>query len=149
MIKLKANLTPIGIVRNKIEKPKRREWQKVISEIIIDKELETALDGIEGFSHLIIVYWMHKLPPRQQPPIKVHPKGEQSLPLVGVFASRSPDRPNPIGITVVKLLGRQGNILKVAGLDALNGTPLLDVKPYIPSHDSIKDAVIPEWLKPK
>ncbi len=149
MAKLKAHLIPIGIVRNKLEEPGRREWQKVISEIIIDKELETALDGVEGFSHLIIVYWMHKLPPRQQPPIKVHPRGEHSLPLVGVFASRSPSRPNPIGITVVKLLGRQGNILKVAGLDALNGTPLLDIKPYIPSHDSIKDAVIPEWLEHK
>ncbi len=149
MAKLKAHLMPIGIVRNKLEEPGQRRWQKVISEIIVDKKLETALDGVEEFSHLIIVYWMHKLPQRQQPPIKVHPRGEDSLPLVGVFASRSPSRPNPIGITVVKLLERQGNILKVAGLDAINGTPLLDIKPYIPSHDSIKNAVVPEWLEPK
>ncbi len=144
----KINLTPIGTVRNQINDTKHKDWQLVTSQIVIKKDLEAALDGIEGFSHLIIIYWMHKLPPNQHPPSKVHPKGNQSLPLTGVFATRSPTRPNPIGMTVVKLLGHRENILEVVGLDAVNNTPVLDIKPYIPSHDSISEATTPEWLHP-
>lgn len=144
---LKINLTPIGTVRNSIEEPKHRIGQSVVSEIIIDEKLVEALDGIEAFSHLVIIYWIHKLPANARSPLKVHPKGNKSLPLVGVFASRSPVRPNPLGMTVVKLIERQGNIIKVEGLDALNGTPVLDIKPYIPSQDSVTDALIPEWLQ--
>ncbi len=146
MIEHKINLTPIGTVRNYVNDPKRKDWQAVASQIVINKELETALDGVEGFSHLIIIYWMHKLSPAEQRPAKVHPKGDRSLPLTGVFATRSPARPNPIGMTVVKLVERRGSILEVTGLDALNGTPVLDIKPYIPSHDSIPEASVPEWL---
>jgi tRNA-Thr(GGU) m(6)t(6)A37 methyltransferase TsaA len=143
----KINLTPIGVVRNSVNKSKHRDWQAVVSEIVINDELEAALDGLEGFSHLIVVYWMHKLPSPKEPPMKVHPKGDQSLPLTGVFATRSPTRPNPIGVTVVRLLRRHKNVLEVRGLDALNGTPVLDIKPYIPTHDSVNDATIPQWLR--
>lgn len=146
MVEPKISLTPVGTVKNLVNDPKHKDWQAVTSQIVVNKELETALDGVEGFSHLIIIYWMHKLPPTTQPPTKVHPKGDQSLPLTGVFATRSPVRPNPIGMTVVKLLERQGSTLEVMGLDALNGTPVLDIKPYIPVHDSICEATVPEWL---
>ncbi len=146
MMEYKINLTPVGTVRNSVNDPKHKDWQAVTSQIVVTKNLEPALDGVEGFSHLIIIYWMHKLAPAQQPPTKVHPKGDRSLPLTGVFATRSPVRPNPIGMTVVKLLERRGGILEVVGLDALNGTPVLDIKPYIPSHDSICEATVPEWL---
>lgn len=137
---------PVGTVRNSVNNTKYKDWQAVTSQIMVKKNLETALDGVEGFSHLIIIYWMHKLPPDHQLTVKVHPKGDKSLPLTGVFATRSPMRPNPIGIAVVKLLGRHKNILEVKGLDALNGTPVLDIKPYIPSHDSISEATTPHWL---
>ncbi len=142
----KINLISVGTVRNSITDTKHKDWQSVISQIVVKKDLEAALDGVDGFSHLIIIYWMHKLPPKQKPPTKVHPKGDQSLPLTGVFATRSPTRPNPIGMTVVKLLGHQRNTLEVMGLDAVNGTPVLDIKPYIPSHDSISEATSPAWL---
>jgi tRNA-Thr(GGU) m(6)t(6)A37 methyltransferase TsaA len=89
---------------------------------------------------------MHKLPPSQRSIIKVHPKGNHNLPLVGVFASRSPARPNPIGITTVKLLERRENVLKVTGMDAIDGTPVLDIKPYIPGDDSSTEAKTPGWL---
>ena len=144
---MEINLTPIGFVKNGIIEPKRENWQSVTSEIIINKDLKEALSRIEDFSHLIVIYWMHKLAPSQRSVMKVHPKGDQNLPLVGVFASRSPARPNPIGITTVQLLERQDNVLRVIGLDAIDGTPVLDIKPFIPGHDSPNEFTTPGWIK--
>lgn len=144
---MKINLTPIGFVKNGITEPKREDWQTVNSEIIINEALEEALSRIEEFSHLIVIYWMHKLAPSQRSVIKVHPKGNQNLPLVGVFASRSPARPNPVGITTVKLLERRKNVLKVIGLDAIDGTPVLDIKPFIPGPDSSNEFKTASWIK--
>lgn len=144
---MEIKLTPIGIVKNSVTEPRREEWQKVISEIIINDNLAEALSGIEGFSHLIIIYWMHRLAPSEYSVTRVHPKGDHSLPLVGVFASRSPARPNPIGVTTVKLLEVRNNILKVIGLDAINGTPVLDIKPFIPQHDHPVGFKTPSWVQ--
>ncbi|MBM3142752.1 MAG: tRNA (N6-threonylcarbamoyladenosine(37)-N6)-methyltransferase TrmO [Chloroflexi bacterium] len=143
---MEINLTPIGFVKNSIKEPKREDWQTVTSEIIIKEDLKEALSRIDEFSHIIVIYWMHKVPPSQRSVIKVHPKANPDLPLVGVFASRSPARPNPIGITTVKLLERRDNVLKVIGLDAIDGTPVLDVKPYIPGNNSSTGAKTPGWL---
>ena len=143
---MEINLTPIGFVRNNIKEPGIEDWRTVTSEIIIEENLKEALSRIDEYSHIIVIYWMHKLPPSQRSIIKVHPKANQNLPLVGVFASRSPARPNPIGVTTVKLLERRDNVLKVTGLDAINGTPVLDIKPYIPGDDSSTEAKTPGWL---
>ncbi len=143
--KFNISLKPIGIVRNDIKQPRREDWNTVISEIVLDPSCQKALNRIEEFSHLIVTYWMHKVLLGQRLITEVHPRGEKDLPLVGVFTSRSPMRPNPVGITTVKLLARTGNILKVAGLDAINGTPVLDIKPYIPGYDSPPNARTPDW----
>ena len=143
---MEMNLTPIGFVKNNVTEPKRGDWEAVTSEIIINEDLKQGLSRIDEFSHLIVIYWMHKLPPSQRSVIEVHPKGNQNLPLVGVFASRSPARPNPIGITTVKLMERRDNILKVTGLDAIDETPVLDIKLYIPDHDSASEIKTPGWL---
>ena len=143
---MEMNLTPIGFVKNNITEPKRKDWEAVTSEIIINDDLKQGLSRIDEFSHIIVIYWMHKLPPSQRSVIEVHPRGNQNLPLVGVFASRSPARPNPIGITTVKLMERRDNILKVTGLDAIDGTPVLDIKPYIPDHASASEIKTPGWL---
>ena len=116
------------------------------AEIIFRPELKDALDGIEDFSHVFVIYFMHKLLGAEIP-VKVHPKKDVNLPLVGVLSSRSPLRPNLIGLTVVELIERKGNVLKVAGLDALDGTPVLDVKPYIPEIDSVPNAITPAFLR--
>lgn len=76
--------------------------------------------------------------------LKIHPKGRKEIVKVGLFATRSPNRPNPIGVTVVKLLDRRGNILRVRGLDAINGTPILDIKPYTYA-DRKANVHTPEW----
>ncbi len=137
-------LKAIGIVRNEIKQPARRDFKGVVSEIVIDRSLTEALDNLDDFSHIVILYWMHQ---RSGPaPKKVRPKGKPELSLMGVFATRSPDRPNPIGKATVRLLQRQDNVLKVQGLDAIDGTPVIDIKPYIPGYDSVDNAKVPSWV---
>ena len=135
----------IGIVRSKVAQPPQPDEGKVISEIVVDSSLTQALDGLEGFSHIMVLYWMHQAA-AGQPPTKVHPMGKKEFPLVGLFVTRSPHRPSPIGVTTVRLLQRRGNVLKVQGLDAFDGTPVIDIKPYIPGYDSVADATVPQWL---
>lgn len=138
-------LQPIGLVSNELKQPGRRNCQDIISKIILDVSLTEALDGLEDFSHLIVLYWMDRLAPGSVAN-KIHTHGQMDLPLVGLFATRSPRRPNPIGVTTVRLLERQGNILKVKGLDAIDGTPVIDVKPHLPGRDSVADARVPQWV---
>lgn len=116
------------------------------SELVFKPELKDALDGIEEFSHIFVIYFMHKLVGADVPS-KVHPKRDTSLPLIGVLGSRSPLRPNLIGLSVVRLLERRENVLRVMELDALDGTPIIDIKPYIPEKDSVPDATTPAFLK--
>jgi len=141
-------LKAIGTVRNGVKEtpPSRRDrWAEVVSEIVIDSSLTEALDGLEDFSHIIVLYWMHKLTETEMP-LKVHPRRRAELPLVGLFAARTPNRPNRIGKATVQLLKRQGNILKVKGLDALDSSPVIDIKPYIPGGDSVADPEVPQWI---
>ena len=141
-------LKPIGIVKSEVKDPVRRDWQGVVSEIIIDQSLEECLEGLEDFSHIMVVYWMHRAPSWGQPPGKVHPMGRADLPLVGLFATRAPHRPNPLGVTVTRLLERRGKVLKVEGLDAIDGTPVIDIKPYIPPRAVSPDNLqMPDWVK--
>ena len=140
------NLVPIGRVVNGIEHPSNVKWETIISEVVIAPQLVEALDGIDGFSHILIIFYLHQVDEDRRSLLKVHPENKEELPLVGVFATRSPVRPNPIGVTVVKLLERQDNVLKVLGLDAYDGTPVLDVKPYLRRGDRIEEATMPDWL---
>ncbi len=140
-------LKAIGVVRNGVkQQPAKCDWwAELVSELVIDKSLTEALDGLEGFSHIIVLYWMHRVTPGEMP-LKVHPRGNRELPLVGLFAARTPNRPNRIGKATVRLLQRQGNILRVKGLDALDGSPVIDIKPYIPGYDSAGDVKVPQWI---
>ncbi len=138
-------LKAIGIVRSEIKQPLRQDYKEIVSDIVIDSSLTEALDNLDDFSHIIVVYWMHRATDR---PVrtKIHPMGRQEVPLVGLFATRTPNRPNPIGMATVRLLQRQGNILKVEGLDAIDGTPVIDIKPYIPGYDSVANTKVPPWI---
>ncbi|UCH38318.1 MAG: tRNA (N6-threonylcarbamoyladenosine(37)-N6)-methyltransferase TrmO [Candidatus Bathyarchaeota archaeon] len=137
-------LTPIGYVnrRSDIEDIKNRD---LISEIIISPDLVEALDGIEEFSHLYIIFWMHKISNTEKKMLKVHPRGRSDMPLRGVFATRTPRRPNSIGLTLVQLLNVNKNVLTIRGLDAFHGTPVLDIKPF-DSWDLTEDYKVPKWL---
>lgn len=113
---------PIGIVKMEDGEPKN------IAQIEIHDQFSTGLTGIENAESLWILFWLHKLSKDDRKTLLVHPRGDINKLKQGVFALRSPMRPNPIGLTRVKLVERKGNILIVDGLDAFDGTPVLDVK---------------------
>lgn len=136
----------IGVVYNDVKEPTDEGWGGVESEIVLDETLADGLDGIEAFSHVLILYWMHRAAEAEPVRLRRHPQGRQDVPEVGIFAQRARHRPNPIGVAAVKLLRREKNRLFVRGLDAINGTPILDVKPYVPQFDAVDSPQVPEWV---
>jgi len=138
-------LRPIGHVENGVQVGERVIWEEIESRVVVADEWAKGLEGLEEFSHVTIIFWLDR-PADRETPLRVHPQGNEDIPLVGLFATRTPRRPNPIGLTVVKLLSVQGNTLHVRGLDAYDGTPVLDIKPYLVRGDLKRDALVPEWL---
>jgi tRNA-Thr(GGU) m(6)t(6)A37 methyltransferase TsaA len=142
----KIALKAIGRVRNSIRKKKREGWESVISEVVLDPRYEEALDGIEDYSHVLVLFWLSRVPPGARGRmLKIHPKSRPDLPLVGVFSTRTQYRPNPVGLTLVQLIERRRNILRVRGLDATNGSPVLDIKPISPRTEFLKKFHVPGW----
>ena len=151
-------LKPIGIIHTPYKKDGEAPFQAYksedVGEIEVFKEYDEGLKDIDGFSHLVILYEFHKLVKRSvKKEHYLESRGLLVKPYLddvsrGGFATRSPNRPNPIGLTVVELLERKGNILKVKGIDMLDGTPLLDIKPYVPKFDR-RDKVKIGWLEGK
>ncbi len=139
----KIVLKPIGYVKTKAVGKEVKD-KRTIAQIIINDDLLEGLEGIAEFSHVFVLFYLNQTTPKQRLTLKVHPRGRMDLPLLGVFATRTMLRPNPIGLTLVELLQVEGNILTVRGLDAYDGTPVLDVKPY-DSWDVAKDAKVPDW----
>lgn len=139
---------PIGHVENGITDLDGVIWEEIESTVVVDPQYVEGLDGLEDFSHIIIICYLHRQEHGHayEHRLRVHPQGREDLPLVGVFATRSPRRPNPIAITVVRLLRREGNALRVKGLDMADGTPVLDIKPYLPRGDRVEDARVAGWL---
>jgi tRNA (adenine37-N6)-methyltransferase len=130
----KVVYTPIGIVASSFNEPgDPKSLRNAESVLVIDEKYTGALDGLDRYKFLLIVYHIDRSPGYRE---RVHPMGDQSNPERGVLATRSPCRPNPIGITVAEILSVQGNKIRVTGLDALNGTPILDIKPYEKHFDS-------------
>lgn len=136
-------LGPLGKAKNTAKKPALAGWKGLVSEITIDKRYAKGLDGITGYSHVIIVYWLGQ---EKECHLKHHPQGRKDVPYGGIFSCRCPQRPNRIAISTVKLLSRKNNVIKVKGLDILDGTPVLDIKPYTPVYDRIGKAKIPTWV---
>jgi tRNA-Thr(GGU) m(6)t(6)A37 methyltransferase TsaA len=139
----KIALKPIGFVKTKAVGKEVRDKSNV-SEIVFREDLAEALDGIEDFSHLFVIFWMHETSEEERRTMKVRPRGRRNMPLLGAFATRTPHRPNPIGLTLVELLEVEGNVVTVRGLDAFDGTPVLDIKPF-DYWDVAEDARVPEW----
>lgn len=136
-------LNPIGFVKNSVKEPRFGNFADEISEVIVDEKFTEALDGIDDYSHVIIVYWMDKVKGHV---VKHQPQGNPNVPVVGIFACRCPRRPNPIAITTVKLLEHKKNKIIVKGLDVLDGTPVIDIKPYWPQYDKVENERIPSWV---
>lgn len=132
--------TPIGVIRtpfaDKPDTPIQGAFHPDAAGVVeIAPELADGLTDIDGFSHLLLIYHLDRAPEPQLLPMPFLSDERH-----GVFATRHPARPNPLGLTVVRLAGREGSALRVLGVDMLDGTPLLDVKPYIPRFDAVPDA---------
>lgn len=159
-------IEPIGIVKNDIGEPPlvakedglhrndaggsamatMRGSQVLQSEIVLAPHFAELLEGIDAYSHIVVLYWGHAVPPHGRRLTKTHPAGLEKYPKQGIFATCSPARPNPVLMKVVRLLKRDGTRLFVEGLDAIDQSPVLDIKPYVADMYP-QDAVrIPEWM---
>ncbi len=134
---------PIGVIRTTAIGDEVRDKTRT-SQVVLRKELTTALDGVDGFSHLFVLFLLHAVSESQLEKVKVHPQGRKDMPLLGVFATRTMLRPNPVGLTLVELVKIEGNVLTVRGLDAFDGTPVIDIKPF-DSWDNVENAKVPAW----
>jgi len=146
---LPVTLRPIGVVRSPVKEsqPPGFDWSGVVSRIVVRPELADALLGLDTYSHVKVLFWPHLIPADViGSKHRLHPRDDPQNPLQGILATRSQIRFNPILVTAVPLLSVSGNTIKVRGLDAIDGTPVLDVKPYVPHFDSIPDAKVPPWL---
>lgn len=143
---LVMNIESIGYVNSDVKIQTDKHWGKIQSQIIINKELVKGLIGLSSFSHIIVVYHLNEAGFIKEKHLIRRPQGREDMPMVGIFAQRAKDRPNPIGITAVKLLSINDNIINVEGLDAINDTPVLDIKPYYPQYDLKNEAIVPEWV---
>jgi tRNA-Thr(GGU) m(6)t(6)A37 methyltransferase TsaA len=118
--------------------------------IVLDKKYEPGLLGLGEFSHVHVIWWFHKNDvPQKRAILQVHPRGNPANPLTGVFATRSPVRPNLIALSLCKIVSVKENVVEVEGIDADADTPVLDLKPFTPGPDSASGVRVPEWAKPR
>lgn len=136
----------VGRVRSRISEPVDHGWGAVESVIELAPAYHGATRGLEDFSHVLVVCLLHRARYEPQRHRVRRPRGQADMPEVGIFAQRAKDRPNPIGITAVELVAVDDQRLTVRGLDAIDGTPVLDVKPYYPVYDRVEAPRVPEWV---
>ena len=139
-------LRVIGTVRNGRTSPADEGWGNVVSTLEIAPEFAAGLEGLGAFSHVIVLFYMHLDPDGEAPALVRRPRGRADMPALGVFAQRGRMRPNPLGVSTCEVVRVEPGRLVVRGLDALEGTPVLDLKPYFPVFDRRDDARVPEWV---
>jgi tRNA-Thr(GGU) m(6)t(6)A37 methyltransferase TsaA len=128
---------PIGLIRKKDD----TAWIEIFA------EYREAMLGLEGFSHINVLFWFHEndtAEPRRT--LQVHPRKDPSNPLTGVFATHSPKRPNLIGLTRCRILGVEGNRVAIDAIDARDGSPVIDIKCFIPDREPLADLRLPNWV---
>jgi tRNA-Thr(GGU) m(6)t(6)A37 methyltransferase TsaA len=128
---------PIGVVRSVLKDPADAPKQGALTgqeaEIVVDRAYLPALEGLDrGREKILVICWMHRA---DRGRLKVHPRDQEHLPERGVFSTRSPHRPNPLSLHTVTLLSISGDVLRVRGMDAIDGTPVIDIKPHSPELD--------------
>ena len=126
----------------------RKNDDQVTVEILED--FQEALLGLEGFSHIIVFSWFHESDiPDKRKTLRVYPRGDKTNPLTGVFATRSPARPNPIAITPCKILSIEKNIIYIDKIDSFDNTPVIDIKPLLAYEDPGDEFRVPAWINKK
>lgn len=136
----------IGEVKSHVTEAVDMNWGDVISEIVLKPEYAPGLLGLGEFSHAMILTFLHEAKYDPEVHLRRHPQERHDMPLLGIFAQRARHRPNRIGVTACEIVEVSESSVKVRALDAINGTPIIDVKPYVPVYDR-KDASIPEWME--
>lgn len=139
-------VTPIGFVQNDVHVRKHHAWGENVSTIVLKEEYAGGLAGLDDFSHAIVLFHLDKAKYDRERHLQRHPQNRDDMPLVGIFAQRGKDRPNQMGITSVEVVSVSDDALVVRGLDAIDGTPIIDIKPYYPMYDS-RNATVPEWVE--
>lgn len=130
-------VSPIGWVRK----------TDATTTIVLDRKYEPGLLGLDGFSHVYVFWWFDRNDtPDKRKTLQVHPRGDKRNPLTGVFATRSPRRPNLIAMSLCKIVSVKGNVVQVEKIDAFADTPVVDMKPYLPGYDTADDAHSPDWV---
>jgi tRNA-Thr(GGU) m(6)t(6)A37 methyltransferase TsaA len=131
------HMTPVGT----IHKTDAQTW------IEIEAPYRPAMDGLEGFSHIHVLFWFHENDHAEgRQVLKVHPRKDTRNPLTGVFATHSPLRPNLIGMTLCRVVAVDPSRIVIDRIDAYDGTPVLDIKCYIPSSRSFENLQLPDWV---
>jgi len=136
----------IGHVQSTVAQQTYEGWGTVEARIVFEPEYLDGLRGIEQFSHALIVTFLHEARFEPSKHLVRRPRELHFMPEVGIFVQRAQDRPNPLGITAVSIVGVIPGALVVRGLDAIDGTPVLDVKPYYPAFDRVDDPRVPSWV---
>jgi tRNA-Thr(GGU) m(6)t(6)A37 methyltransferase TsaA len=131
------NIFPVGIVK---------KTDNLVRIEIFD-EFTDGLLGLGGFSHILVLFWFHENDtPQKRKVLQVHPRKDETIPLTGVFATHSPLRPNLIGLTICKIVSVEGNTIMIEDIDALDGSPVIDIKCYIPGEVCPSDIQLPDWV---
>jgi tRNA (adenine37-N6)-methyltransferase len=141
----KIVLNPIGYVKTTAKGDEVKD-KELLSQIVLRADLVEGLSGISDYSHLFVLFYLNQVTDEQKKTLSVHPRGRMDMPLVGVFVARTMLRPNPIGLTLVELVKIEDNVLTVRGLDAYDGTPVLDIKTY-DFWDMAENIRVPDWWK--
>ncbi len=137
-MKKEFSILPIGFVRKTDNR----------CEILIQEEFTDALLGLESFSHIYVLYWFDRNDTLDKRRIlRVHPRKNKQKPLTGVFATRSPMRPNLLALSLCKIVSISSDIIRIEDIDAHSGSPVIDIKCYIPNREELGDVRVPDWVE--
>ena len=139
-------MEPVAYVANGESERKDEDWGNVESVIELLDRYDGALLGLGGSSHAIIITYLHQAKFSAAAHLQRRPRNLESMPMLGIFAQRGKSRPNPLGVTAVEIVSVGDSDLVVRGLDAIDGTPVLDIKPYFPHFDRIDRPSVPDWV---
>lgn len=134
----KIELQPIGLVSSPVTERMDENWGEIKSKIILKPEYAGALSGLEDFSHAITITYLHQANYEKKKHLQRRPRNLKTMPKVGILSQRAKNRPNPIGVTAVEIISVGDDYLEVKGLDAINQTPVLDIKPYYSGYDKYR-----------
>lgn len=143
---MNIEMKPVAYVKNEVFNKKDISWKNDISKIVLEEKYSGGLKGLEQFSHAIIVFYLDKANFTLEKHLQRKPKGREDMPLVGIFSQRTKDRPNKIGVTTVEIISVDDDVLVVSGLDAIDNTPILDIKPYYKQFDYRENVTTPQWV---